>query len=198
VVLPSLQFVFFQCAILPLDPTQPTALLCRKPDVAQAGHLFDLCEIWINAVDSNPAEDLVQLLLKAGIAPGTATLGVETDTYGLTGRNHQLLLDALTASGHGPPRGPALKEASHIVRGLRMIKSPAEIEKMRMANELCDRAIMAGFEAARPGVLDSVVSGAAYNAMISGAETPFLLPQGLGACHSKGSFVKTGSGQTYR
>ena len=97
------------------------------------------------------------MLTKAGIAAdGGATLGIETDTYGLTGRNHQLLLDALQASGHAPPRGPAVKEGSHIVRGLRMVKSPAEIEKMRMANELCDRAIMAGFEAARPGVLDSV------------------------------------------
>ena len=36
-------FVFFQCAIFPLDPSQPTALLCRKPDVAQAAHLFDMC-----------------------------------------------------------------------------------------------------------------------------------------------------------
>jgi Xaa-Pro dipeptidase len=115
-------------------------------------------EIWINAVDCNPAEDLTRLLGKVGIAAGgDTTLGIETDTYGLTGRNHQLLLDALGASGHSPPRGRALKESSHIVRELRMIKSAAEIEKMRMANELCDRAIMAGFEAARPGVLDSVL-----------------------------------------
>ena len=47
-----------------------------------------------------------------------------------------------------------------------MVKSAAEIEKMRMANELCDRAIMAGFEAARPGVLDSVRLATQANASI--------------------------------
>ena len=166
-------FVFFQCAVFPLDPGKPTALLCRKPDVAQAAHLFDMCQIWINAVGNNPAEDLCQLLAEAGIKPGAeadggTVLGLETDTYGLTGRNHALLLEALSDHGHAPPRGPPFKECSHIVRGLRMIKSPAEIEKMRFANELCDRAILAGLAAAKPGILDAVVSGAAYNAMISG------------------------------
>ena len=39
---------------------------------------------------------------------------------------------------------------------------------MRQANALCDDAIRAGIAAAQPGVLDAVVSGAAYNAMISG------------------------------
>ena len=148
-------FVFFQCAIFPTDPAQPTALLCRKPDVAQAAHLFDLCEIWVNANGADPAQDLVKLLHSANVQPG-AVLGLETDTYGLTGRNLSLLNDALSASGHAPPKGPPTIEGSHIVRQLRLVKSAAEIETMRKANELADAAIMAAYEAARPGILDSV------------------------------------------
>ena len=123
--------------------------------MAQAAHLFDLCEIWVNANGADPAQDLVKLLHSANVQPG-AVLGLETDTYGLTGRNLTLLNDALSASGYAPPKGPPTIEGSHIVRQLRLVKSAAEIETMRKANELADAAIMAAYEAARPGILDSV------------------------------------------
>jgi Xaa-Pro dipeptidase len=103
----------------------------------------------------------VQLLRKTGVAAG-ATLGLETDTYGLTGRNHGLLLSELEAAGY------AHCEASHISRSLRLFKSPAEVTKMREANRLCDAASMTAFRAARPGVLDAVISAAAYQAIIGG------------------------------
>ena len=73
--------------------------------MAQAAHLFDLCEIWVNANGADPAQDLVKLLHSANVQPG-AVLGLETDTYGLTGRNLTLLNDALSASGYAPPKGP--------------------------------------------------------------------------------------------
>jgi len=160
-------FVFFQCAVLQLDENKPTALLCRPPDVMQARHLFDVCETWRNANGANPARDLMALLFRAGVA-GDASIGVETDTYGLTGRNHALLLEALAGSGRAEP-----KECSQVVRNLRLVKSAAEIVKMRRANELADLAIEAGMRAARSGVRDSVVSGAAMGAMVSaGGDLP--------------------------
>eukprot|EP01045_Picozoa_sp_COSAG04_P046614 COSAG04_NODE_16981_length_483_cov_0.851562_1_plen_80_part_01 len=80
--------------------------------MAQAAHLFDLCEIWVNANGADPAQDLIKLLHSANVQ-SDAVLGLETDTYGLTGRNLSLLNDALSASGHAPPKGPPTIEGSH-------------------------------------------------------------------------------------
>ena len=160
-------FVFFQAVVMNVDASAQTALLCRMPDVAQASPLFDVCEVWVNAPENNPARDLIKLLGRVGITP-TMKLGLETDTYGLTGRNYALLIDTLDEYGY-----QRRTEASHVVRALRLTKSTAEIEKMRQASKLCDQAFHAGLDAARGGVRDSVVSGTAMAMMIgNGGDLP--------------------------
>lgn len=153
-------YVFFQCAVLHAED-RPTTLLCRRPDVAQARDTSRLDEIkvWLNAEDADPASDLLGILTERGLAG--RRVGIETDSYSLTGFNCRAVFDA--AEGVVD-----LVEASEIVRGLRVVKSPAELELMRRAAGLADAAVAAIAETAGPGVLDSALTAAAMKAMLEG------------------------------
>lgn len=153
-------YVFFQCAVLHAED-RPTTLLCRRPDVAQARDTSRLDEIkvWLNAEEADPAKDLLGILTASGLAG--RRVGIETDSYSLTGFNCRAVFDA--AEGVVD-----LVEASNIVRGLRVVKSPAELDLMRRAAGLADAAVAAIAETAGPGVLDSALTAAAMKAMLEG------------------------------
>lgn len=153
-------YVFFQCAVLHAED-RPTTLLCRRPDVAQARDISRIEEIrvWLNAEDADPARDLVDVLIEGGLAG--ARVGIETDSHSLTGFNCRAVFDAADGVVE-------LVEASDIVRGLRVVKSPAELDLMRRAAGLADEAVTAIREAAGAGVLDSALTAAAMKAMLDG------------------------------
>lgn len=153
-------YVFFQCAVLHAED-RPTTLLCRRPDVAQARDTSRIEEVrvWLNAEGANPARDLVAILKDVGLEG--CRVGIETDSYSLTGFNCRAVYEA--AEGVVD-----LVEASGIVRGLRVVKSPAELDLMRRAAALADAAVTAIAETARPGVLDSALTAAAVKAMLEG------------------------------
>lgn len=153
-------YVFFQCAVLHAEE-RPTTLLCRRPDVAQARDTsrIEQVRVWLNAEGANPARDLLTILKDEGLE--SRRVGIETDSYSLTGFNCRAVYEA--AEGVVD-----LVEASGIVRGLRVVKSPAELDLMRLAAGLADAAVTAIAETARPGVLDSALTAAAVNAMLEG------------------------------
>ncbi len=153
-------YVFFQCAVLTADE-RPSVLLCRRPDVAQARDTSRIEEIrvWLNAEEADPARDLMAILADRGLTG--RRVGIETDSHGLTGFNHA----AVTAVADG---AVTLVEASDIVRALRLVKSPAELELVDRAGALADAAVRAVTTAARPGVLDSTLTAAAMTAMLEG------------------------------
>ncbi len=153
-------YVFFQCAVLTADDG-PVTLLCRRPDVAQARDTSTIEDIrvWLNATDQDPAGDLAQILVEKGLS-GTK-VGIETDSYGLTGFNLAAVQSA--ADGVVP-----LVEASDVVRGLRLRKSAEELELVEQAARLADAAVAAVAERARPGILDSALTAAAMAAMLEG------------------------------
>ncbi|MCR9071471.1 MAG: Xaa-Pro peptidase family protein [Alphaproteobacteria bacterium] len=153
-------YVFFQCAVLHADD-RPTTLLCRRPDVAQARDtsLLDDIKVWLNAEDADPAQDLLGILTEYDLAG--CRVGIETDSHSLTGFNCRAV--------YGVAEGIVdLIEASDIVRGLRVVKSPAELDLMRRAARLADAAVTAIAETAGPGVLDSALTAAAMKAMLEG------------------------------
>jgi Xaa-Pro dipeptidase len=153
-------YVFFQCGVL-TAADGPLLLLTRRPDLAQAldASLYDDVELWFNAEDADPARIVARML--AGLGLSGRRIGVELATYGLTAANFQLLSAALAGAA-------ALVDASHIVRGLRLIKSPAELAYVRSAARLADDAVRAMIAAARPGALDSAVTAAGVTAMLAG------------------------------
>lgn len=158
-------YVFFQVGIVTADDG-PLTLLTRTPDRRQAetNSLYDNVHIWLNAEDANPALDLRGLLADMSLRGGK--IGVEFATHGLTAANGRMVEAALEGFC-------TLEDASEIVRGQRLVKSPAELEMVRAAGELADAATMAAIETARPGVFDTALSGAAVTAMLAaGGDLP--------------------------
>lgn len=153
-------YVFFQVGIVTADG-RPTALLTRRPDLRQAevASLYEDVRIWLNAEGANPALDLKAILEELGCAG--ESVGVEYATYGLTGDNARRVEEALGGVCE-------LVDASDIVRALRLVKSPAELDYVRAAGRLADAAVVAMIEATRPGALDSAVTAAGVAAMLEG------------------------------
>ena len=128
-------YVFFQCTVLTTD-AGPSTLLCRRPDVAQARDTSTIEEIrvWLNAEDADPAAQLRDILAEKGLTG--ARVGVEMDSYGLTGANWEAVRARVGAIAH-------LEDASDLVRRLRLVKSPAELAHIRTAGRLADAAVTA-------------------------------------------------------
>ena len=153
-------YVFFQCAIVTADE-RPVILLTRKPDLAQARitSIMEDIRLWYDTETSNPAEDLKSILAELGLK-GTR-VGIELHTYGLTAFNYVRVERALSG-------WCKLEDASDIVRGLRLVKSPQEIEYTRKAAELADNALEAMIETAGPGVFEGDVQAAGQAAIWRG------------------------------
>jgi Xaa-Pro dipeptidase len=162
----SVGYVFFQCAVLTTDESQPITLLTRRPDLVQA-HRTSILEdvrLWFDAEGANPADDLKAILAEKGL--GGTRIGIEMNTHGLTGANYERVRRALEG-------WCVLEDASLLVRRLRVAKSPAEIRFVRQAAKLADAALRAMVAAAGPGVLEGEISAAGLNAILSGGgDTP--------------------------
>lgn len=158
-------YVFFQCAVVTADD-RPIVLLTRRPDLLQARTTSTIedIRIWWDADDANPARDLLAILQELGLK-GSRLL-IELNTHGLTGWN---LWRCQTTIGDWC----RLEDDGHLIRKMRVIKSPTEIAVMRKAAEICDRSLQRVIEAAEPGMLDSDLK-AVYLASIlgDGADMP--------------------------
>ncbi|MBF9036813.1 M24 family metallopeptidase [Rhodobacterales bacterium HKCCE2091] len=158
-------FVFFQCALVTADD-RPIVLLTRRPDLIQARMTSTIedIRIWWDADDANPAADLKAILDEHGLAGGR--VAIELNTHGLTGWN---LWRCQQTFGDWC----RLENDDHLIRKLRVVKSPAEIDMMREAGRICDRSLDAVIAAAKPGMLDSDLK-AVYLASIlgDGADMP--------------------------
>jgi Xaa-Pro dipeptidase len=153
-------FVFYQVGIVTADE-RPLVVLTRRPDLAQARDtsLYEDIRIWYDAEDQNPARELRAILDELKLKG--ERVGIELASYGLTGFNHQITRDALDGFC-------TLVDASDIVRGQRVTKSPAELEYVRAAAKLADDAILAMVASAKAGVIDSAVTAAGIGAMLVG------------------------------
>lgn len=162
-------YVFFQAGVVATDD-RPLSLLTRRPDRRQAEttSLYDEVRIWLNAEDARPARELRDLL--DGLGLRGRRVGVEFATHGLTGANARALEAELAGFC-------AIEDASDLVRGLRLIKSPAELAYMREAGRLADVATRAMIAATEAGALDSAVTAAGVAAMLrEGADMPATGP----------------------
>ncbi len=169
-------FCFFQCLWLGADGR--TALLTRAPDLRQAEFTSVLQDIriWEDAADARPENDLKAMLAEFGVAGGR--LGVEWQSYGLPAALGFRLRDALEGFVD-------LADASGLVDGLRVIKSPAELAYVRKAGELADRAWDEAVRLARPGAFEgdilAAMQGAVWRAGGDDPANEFIVGSGPGA-----------------
>ena len=134
-------FVFFQCAVLTTSDG-PITLLTRRPDLEQARRtsIIEDVRLWYDMEGADPSGELSRILAEKGLEG--ARVGIEMRTFGLTGDKYELVRKRLAGWCE-------LVDASHIVRTLRLVKSPAEIAYVRRAAELADQSLEAMLAAAR-------------------------------------------------
>jgi Xaa-Pro dipeptidase len=167
-------FAMFQCMVL--TAKGDLHLLTRTPDLRQALYTStltaDQIHIWQDIEGASPARDLANLLNDLGV---TGPVGYESDTVGLTDRTGRALHAAI----------PGLIDASDLIRALRRVKSPAEIEMHRRAAQLSDDALDQAVELARPGAFEGDILAAMQGAVFKGggdyAGNEFILGSGPGA-----------------
>jgi Xaa-Pro dipeptidase len=167
-------FAMFQCMVL--TARGDLHLLTRTPDLRQALHTStlgpDQIHIWQDVEGASPAQDLAHLLADLGV---TGPIGYESDTVGLTDRTGRALHAAI----------PGLIDASDLIRALRRVKSPAEIEMHRRAAALSDDALDQAIALARPGAFEGDILAAMQGAVFRGggdyAGNEFILGSGPGA-----------------
>ena len=135
-------FCFFQCMVVLKDGR--IVLLTRAPDLRQAKHTSNIDDIrvWVDQGAMSPIIQLVELLDEFSLR--NSRLGVEFDTHGLTGKNGVLLSESLHSIAE-------FDDASAIILQMRAIKSPEEIEYIRRAASLGDKAYQAALNEIRPG-----------------------------------------------
>jgi Xaa-Pro dipeptidase len=155
----SFGYVFFQCLYLSADGRM--MLLTRAPDLRQARHtsIIEDIRIWTDGPDANPAIQLKRILDEFGCKG--QRLGVEYDAYGLTAKNGKLLEAALSDFC-------ILEDASDLVSRLRVIKSAAELEYVRKAAGLADRAYDEAYRLAGPGADEGDILAAMQGVIFSG------------------------------
>ncbi|MFI4986244.1 MAG: M24 family metallopeptidase [Alphaproteobacteria bacterium] len=157
-------FVFFQCAVLTADE-RPITLLTRRPDLEQARRtsVIEDVRIWYDEEAADPTRELHAILAEKGLAG--SRLGIELNTFGLTGFNHERVRRRLDG-------WCALVDASNLVRALRVTKSPAELVYVRKAAGLADAALLAMLDATRPGAFEGAIAAAGASAILAGGGDP--------------------------
>jgi len=141
-------FVFFQSLIIKDDGE--IILLTRAPDLRQAQNTSNIKNIiiWEDKEGSNPSDILKDTLTNLNLKG--KNIGIEYDSYGLTGRNTLKLNNSLKDFGN-------LKDKSELISYLRVIKSDEEIVYVKNAAKLADNALSAAWKTAKAGVSEGKI-----------------------------------------
>lgn len=169
-------YVFFQCLILGVDGKM--TLVTRAPDYRQAQFTSVIQDIrvWKDKEGVQPHAMLPDILDEFGVRG--KRIGVEWESYGMTGRSALHLGMALDSYG-------SLVDASNLVSELRLVKSAAEIAYVARAAELGDAALFEAEKLAAPGVNEGKILAAMQGAVFEGGGdypgNEFIIGSGQGA-----------------
>ncbi len=152
-------FCFFQSLVVKADGSM--VLLTRSADLRQARHtsIIDNIVIWADRDNANPAFDLRNLLSDLGLLG--MKIGVEYQTHGLTAANGRKLDEQLNTFA-------ALSDFSGVVDCLRVIKSSAELDKVRKAADLGDAALERALPLIKAGADEGAILAAMHAAIFEG------------------------------
>jgi Xaa-Pro dipeptidase len=153
----------FQCLWLGIDGGM--VLLTRSSDILQARltSIITDARVWVDAAGANPAETLCGTL--ADRIQANNRLGVEYASASLNAQRGKLLDAAFAGRA-------VLEDASELVAGLRVVKSPAELVYVREAGRLADAAWRAAFSACVPGNSESAIVADIYGTIIRNGGDP--------------------------
>ena len=152
-------YVFFQCLVFTSEGNK--ILLTRAADFRQAQNTSNIKDIriWVDSDNNNPAEELKSILVELNLE--NKNLGIEYETYGLTGKNAMMLNASLNNFAK-------LHDESFLISKHRLVKSDHEIKYVKKAAELADRALEKAWELSHPGADESDILSAMQGAIFSG------------------------------
>ncbi len=150
------------------------ALLTRSADRLQSKmtSVLEDIRIWVDRDGALPGDDLRKMLADHGCAG--KRIGIEYHAYGLTAQRGRMVDAALEGFCE-------TLDASDLVRLVRLVKSPAEIDYVRKAGELCDQAWKVANDKTVPGVFLGDVYGEMMHAIMSGGGDPSASRWPMGA-----------------
>jgi Xaa-Pro dipeptidase len=156
-------YTMFQAMYIGADGS--IALLTRSADAYQAAFtsLVEDVRVWVDREGANPALDLRDLLESYGCRG--KRLGVEYHAYGLTAQRGKMVEAALEGLCE-------LIDASDLVRLVRLVKSPAELDYLRRAGRLADEALAVANRLARPGTAVGTIYGEMMRTVTAGDGDP--------------------------
>lgn len=129
-------------------------------------------------LDRQPAETLAQLAREHGGRVGLSGLD------GLPASVYVKLLELCP--------GVRFEDVTDVVTGLRLVKSPAEIELMREAARISDLGMRAGIDQIREGATEAAAAAAAEHAIrVTGADLSFVTVMGAGPRTAQSTFFPT-------
>jgi Xaa-Pro dipeptidase len=112
---------------------------------------------------SEPAKFLAEAIREEGLEG--QRVGIEAQANYYTGYMHERVKGLLPTT--------TFEDATDIIHGLRVIKSPQEIEYIKQAAHFSSLGIRRGIETIRPGLREYEVAGRIYEAMVSAGSDYF-------------------------
>ena len=113
---------------------------------------------YVDATDKHCMHFVADVLKELGWNKGN--VGVEMDAYYFTARAYVELVEKLPEAN--------IVDAHPLVNWVRIVKSPAEVELMRAAGKIVERAMQVGIDTIEPGVRECDAIAKIYEAQISG------------------------------
>ncbi|WP_108663094.1 M24 family metallopeptidase [Acuticoccus kandeliae] len=165
-------YTMFQAMFLSADGR--CALVTRPIDrlQSQMTSIIKDIRIWYDGDNVDPALDVREMLRDHGMEG--KRVGVEYHAYGLTGQRAKMVDAALDTFC-------TLSDASDLVRLLRLVKSPAELDYVRKAGELCDLVVETSIAHTRPGASTKAIYGEMMRTLMVNGGDPAASRWPLGA-----------------
>ena len=151
----------YQCFVIPAE--KPPFMVLWQFERGRFEASAVQTELELYPTHADPIEETCNALRTRGLDQGTIAL--EAQSRYLVPKMHDSLRDAL--------HGARTVNGSGIVDNVRNIKSAKEIEVMRLAAGITDRAVTAGYSTIRDGISDSEIAAQVAAELIRGDSLGF-------------------------
>ena len=151
----------YQCFVIPAE--KPPFMVLWQFERGRFEASAVQTELELYPTHADPIEETCNALRTRGLDQGTIAL--EAQSRYLVPKMHDSLRDAL--------HGARTVNGSGIVDNVRNIKSASEIEVMRLAAGITDRAVTAGYSCIRDGISDSEIAAQVAAELIRGNSLGF-------------------------
>ncbi len=121
--------------------------ITRSADVPSIEYssICDDVHLWVDSLENSPFNSVREVLERFNLKG--KRIGVQRDTFGLTSKMGQDL-DAAVGDYC------ELVDMSDLIRLMRVVKSPQELEYLRQAGKIIDRSLAKGIELTQPGAFE--------------------------------------------